>query len=216
MNIIPDIILAAVLVISFAVGYKKGFVKSVWKIAALIVTIVLVMALKTPAVNFLSGTEAANIISSKVAETVKIPQGGGVNIAESLNLPEFMQPQINEQIQAADSAVKSINDAAAYSLTGIFITIIACVALFITIRLILMAVYMIINGITEAPVIKGVNKLLGALLAVVNTVFVIFLILALVSLFAPADSGLFDMINGTYVVKYFYNYNILLQLFMKI
>ena len=40
-------------------------------------------------------------------------------------------------------------------LTNLCLTVIACVALFIIIRLILMAVYMIINGITEAPIIKG-------------------------------------------------------------
>jgi hypothetical protein len=75
---------------------------------------------------------------------------------------------------------------------------------------------MIINTAAKAPVINSVNRILGALLMTVNMLFVIFLVLALVSLFAPADSELFDMINNTYTVKYLYNYNILLQLFMKI
>ena len=74
------------LVISFVIGYKKGFVKSVWKIVALVVTIVLVLALKTPTVNFLAGSALANNISTKIAENVNIPQGGGVDIAETLNL----------------------------------------------------------------------------------------------------------------------------------
>ena len=91
MNITLDIILLAVLVISFVIGYKKGFVKSVWKIVALVVTIVLVLALKTPTVNFLAGSALANNISTKIAENVNIPQGGGVDIAETLNLPEFIQ-----------------------------------------------------------------------------------------------------------------------------
>ena len=83
MNITLDIILLAVLVISFVIGYKKGFVKSVWKIVALVVTIVLVLALKTPTVNFLAGSALANNISTKIAENVNIPQGGGVDIAET-------------------------------------------------------------------------------------------------------------------------------------
>lgn len=216
MSITLDIILAAVLVVSFIVGYSKGFVKSVWKIVALVVTIVLVLALKTPTVNFLMGTSLVGSISTKISETVKIPQGGGVNIAENLNLPQFMQSDINTQIANTDGVVSSVNDMVSTSLTSLFITIIACVALFIIIRLILMAVFMIIDGVTKAPVIKGVNKLVGGLFAVINVVFVVFLLLALVSLFAPADSSLFDMINKTYIVKYLYNYNILLQLFMKI
>lgn len=216
MSIILDIILAALILISFIIGYKKGFVKSVWKIAALAVTIVLVIALKNPAVNFLSQTSIASNINSAISERLSIPQGGGVNIAQSLNLPEFIQGEVNNQIINAENAVSSVNDTAVSSLTVLFITIIACVALFIIIRLVLMAVHMIINGITEAPVIRGVNKFFGGLLAAVNMIFIIFLLLALISLFVPVDSQLFEMIDNTYAVKYFYNYNILLQLFMKI
>ena len=59
-------------------------------------------------------------------------------------------------------------------LTNLCLTVIACVALFIIIRLILMAVYMIINGITEAPIIKGVNKFMGGIFATINIIFIIF------------------------------------------
>ena len=211
MNITLDIILLAVLVISFVIGYKKGFVKSVWKIVALVVTIVLVLALKTPTVNFLAGSALANI-----AENVNIPQGGGVDIAETLNLPEFIQSDMTNQIDSTNNAVNSINEKTVMWLTNLCLTVIACVALFIIIRLILMAVYMIINGITEAPIIKGVNKFMGGIFATINIIFIIFLLLALVSMFAPAESNLYEMIDKTYAVKYLYNYNILLQLFMKI
>ena len=207
MNITLDIILLAVLVISFVIGYKKGFVKSVWKIVALVVTIVLVLALKTPTVNFLAGSALANNISTKIAENVNIPQGGGVDIAETLNLPEFIQSDMTNQIDSKKTVMW---------LTNLCLTVIACVALFIIIRLILMAVYMIINGITEAPIIKGVNKFMGGIFATINIIFIIFLLLALVSMFAPAESNLYEMIDKTYAVKYLYNYNILLQLFMKI
>ncbi len=213
MNLALDIILVALVVIAFSIGHHRGFVKAVWKLIALVVTIVLVIALKQPAVEFLSGTELAKTINTKVTESIQIPQGGGVNVAENLNLPEFMQVSVNEQLTQSTTA---INEAAAVSLTDIFITVIACVALFILIRLLLMAAFMLINGVTKLPVIKGVNKLVGGLFAAVNMVFVIFILLALVSLFVPADSELFSVIDSTYIVKYFYNYNILLQLFMKI
>ena len=206
MNITLDIILLAVLVISFVIGYKKGFVKSVWKIVALVVTIVLVLALKTPTVNFLAGSALANNISTKIAENVNIPQGGGVDIAETLNLPEFIQSDMTNQIDSTNNAVNSINEKTVMWLTNLCLTVIACVALFIIIRLILMAVYMIIN----------VNKFMGGIFATINIIFIIFLLLALVSMFAPAESNLYEMIDKTYAVKYLYNYNILLQLFMKI
>lgn len=214
MSITLDIVLIALLLLAFFIGYKKGFVKSVWKIAALVLTIVLMLMLKTPTVNYLSGTALAETINTKISETVNLPQGGGVNIAQSLNLPQFMQSEVNNQI--TESQNLPINDTVNSSLTSLFITIIACIGLFIVIRLILAVIFMIISGITELPLIKGVNKLIGGLLAAVNIIFAVYLLLACVSLFAPADSSLFEEINNTYLVKYLYNYNILLQLFMKI
>lgn len=90
-------------------------------------------------------------------------QGGGVDIAETLNLPEFIQSDMTNQIDSTNNAVNSINEKTVMWLTNLCLTVIACVALFIIIRLILMAVYMIINGITEAPIIKGVNKFMGGI-----------------------------------------------------
>ena len=123
---------------------------------------------------------------------------------------------MTNQIDSTNNAVNSINEKTVMWLTNLCLTVIACVALFIIIRLILTAVYMIINGITEAPIIKGVNKFMGGIFATINIIFIIFLLLALVSMFAPAESNLYEMIDKTYAVKYLYNYNILLQLFMKI
>lgn len=214
MSATLDIILIALMLLAFFIGYKKGFVKSVWKIAALVLTIALMLMLKTPVVKFLSGTEFAAAVNTKISETVSLPQGGGVNIAETLNLPEFMQGEVNDSIASAQGL--TINDTVNSSLTSLFITIISCIGLFIIIRLVLAAAFMIITAVTELPLIKGVNKLIGGLLAAVNILFIVYLLLAVVSLFAPADSALFDEINNTYLVKYLYNYNILLQLFMKI
>lgn len=210
---ILDIIVIAVILIVFKIGYKKGFVKSIQKLAALVLTVILMLILKNPAVNFLSQTPLALTISDKISQTVTLPQGGGVDTAEILNLPQFMSSEVNNQISEAGGM---INDTVNTSLTSLFITIIAFIGLFVIIRILLAGVFLIINSVTELPLIKGVNKLIGGLLAVVNIMFILCLLLAAVSLFAPADSNLFEQINNTHLVKYFYNYNILLQLFMKV
>lgn len=216
MSLILDLVLVAALIAAFVIGYRAGLVKFVWKIAALIMTVALVMALTSPVSNMLRETKMAQTIHSGIAENVKIPQGGGVNIAENLNLPMFAQSMVNERLEDAQGAVQSVNDTAADVLTDFSVTVITCVGLFILIRLLLMAVFMIINAIAKLPLVKSANKLTGALLALVNVVFAVFLVLALVSLFAPAESTMFAAIENTYIVKYFYNYNILLKLFMKI
>lgn len=216
MSIILDILLAVIIVLAFRTGAKKGLVKSIRTVAAFVLTLVLVAALKGPAIDYMSGTDMAGRISGSISDKVHIPQGGGVNIAERLNLPQVVQGSVNTKLSEMDLAVTSINDAVSSSLTGIFMTIIVCIGLFIIIRLLLMFLFMIFDAAAKLPVIRGANKMLGGLLGVVSAVFIIFIALGLVSLFAPADSSLFEAIDNTYAVKYFYNYNILLQLFMKI
>lgn len=213
MNILLDIILIGLLITGFVLGYRKGFVKTVWKIVALILTIVLVLLLKTPTINLLTNTRFAEGVSTKISDTVSLPQGGGVNIAENLNLPQLMQGEVNDQIVTMQG---TIHDTVTQSLTGVFIKIIACIALFIIIRLSLALIFWVITLITELPIIRGVNKLVGGLLMLINVTFIILLLLAALSLYAPADSSLFESIANTKIVKYFYDYNILLQLFMKI
>lgn len=216
MSIVFDILLVLLLIASIVVGYQKGLIKTVWKIAALIITIVLVMLLRDPAINYLSGSGMAQDINTKISENVSVPTGGGVDIADNLNLPEFMKGEVNNQIKNTQGVITSVNETVTSSLTSFTVAVIACVLLFIIIRLLLMVAYIILSGVTKLPVIRGVNKLVGSLLGLINMIFMIFLLLSCVSLFAPADSELFEILNNTYLVKYFYNYNILLKLFMKI
>lgn len=215
MGLILDIILAALLIFAYIYGRSKGLLKSIWKIAALALTVILVIVLKNPAVEFVTGTRASSDIYQSISAKIRLPQGGGVNITESLHLPEFMQPQIDAGMETAQNAATAVNDAAALSLTKIVILIGVCIALFIIIRLLLMAVYMILSALTKAPVIKGANRFAGGLLSVVNMAFIIFLALSLFTMFAPRGSFLYGAIDKSYLVKYFYNYNILLQLFMR-
>ena len=216
MGIVLDIIFALILITAFSVGYRKGLVKSVWKIAALVITIVSVMLLKEPAKEFLASSSFAETLRAWITENIHLPPGGGVNIPDALNLPEFLKPLVNSGIESAQGIAASVNDTASAALASVFISIISSVGLFIVIRLILMAAYMVITAITGAPVIKSVNKLAGGILCAVNMLFIVFVLLALAALFAPAESGLFELIDTSYIVKYLYNYNILLQIFMKI
>ncbi|MBQ2670303.1 MAG: CvpA family protein [Clostridia bacterium] len=215
MGIIADILLVLILILSFSYWRKKGLVKSVWKIAALIITIVLVMFLKNPAADFVSHTQIADNLENSVSSIITIPPGGGVNIAETLKLPEFMQNEVKVATDATINTAEAIKSAAAKSLTGAIIIIGVCVALFILIRLALMVVFLIVDSATKLPLIKGANKLLGGLLGMVNVIFIVLLALAVFTMLAPTDNIVYEAIDKSYIVKFLYNNNILLKLFMR-
>ena len=215
MGIIADILLIVILILAFSYWRGKGLVKSVWKIAALVITIVLVMLLMDPAADFVSHTKIADNLESSISSVITVPPGGGVNIAETLNLPEFMQSEVEVATDATVNTAEAIKTAAAKSLTGAIIIIGVCVALFILIRLALMAAFLIIDGATKLPLIKGANKFLGGLLGMVNVLFIVLLALAVFTMLAPTDNILYEAIDKSYIVKYLYNNNFLLKLFMR-
>ena len=215
MGTITDIIFIAILILAFIYGHNKGLVKSVWKIAALIITIFLVMTLKDPATEFVSRTPLAENLEHSLSEVITVPPGGGVNIAQTLNLPEFMQHNIQVATGTAAETAEAIKNAATKSLAGTILVIGVCVALFILIRLVLMAVFMIINGLTKVPLVKGANKFLGGLFGMINIVFIVMLALAIFTMVAPADNFMYEAIDKSYIIKFLYNNNLLLRIFMR-
>ena len=215
MSIIADICLGAIFIAAFVYWHNKGLVKSVWKIVALAATIILVIFLKDPAIDYISHTKIAENLYNSLSQIITIPPGGGVNIAESLNLPEVVQGSLQIGIDSSLSSAEAIKNAAASALTDAIINIGVCALLFIIIRLVLMLAYIIVDSATKLPVIKGTNKLLGGLLGVVNILFIVFLALMLLAMYMPSDSGMYEIINNSYLVKFLYNNNILLKLFIK-
>lgn len=221
-----DIIAAALVLISFTISMRKGLVKSVWKMTALIVTIVLVIALKMPAANFLAETPIADSLYNSVSKSLHIElenpgdgDSGEENGEENKThaIPDYLMKEMMKTVDA-DSINETVNNGTnelARRLTMLLIKIIAVVGLFIIIRLLLWLVFVILNGLVKLPVISQTNGILGGVLGIINAFAIIFILLAIVS-FVPEGHEIRAMIEQSYFVKYLYNYNILLQLIMKI
>lgn len=214
---ILDLIVVGVLLLAFFVSAGKGLVKSVWKIAALIITIVLVTALKTPAVNFLAGTNVSDVIYDTISERLTADGLTNTDVAEENEkkqiIPKYILSEItkSEDIEEIYSIINRGTDVLSQKLTLWALRIIAVVGLFIIIRVLLMALFMIVDAVSKLPLIGQANALLGGLLGAVNILAVLYIACALVSLFA-AEGKAAELINQSYIVKYIYNYNILLQL----
>lgn len=213
-SVIADIIAAALIIVAFAAGVRKGLVKSVWRAAAWLITAVLTFILVQPAADFLSGSQAAVKINDTVYNEVlqKLPayEEGDKETA----IPEFLLGGLDiESIKS--NAVPAAAEELARSITQVIIKIIAGIALFIILRILLAVLFKILDAASKLPVINSANKLLGGLLGIINILFVIYIACALISLFA-ANESVMSVINSSYIVKYFYNNNILMQLVLRI
>lgn len=235
-NISAAVILDALLLIgfitSFFLGLSRGLIKSVWKVGALVLTIVLIIVLKTPFTNMLAQTDAAGRIYASVSDKItpifedsiyngKLFTPQTDELSNTLHLPKIVIDQVLDDYDAqalvsgTSSTITRAIDNISRSVTMTILGFIAAVILFILVKLLLWIVYKILNAVSKLPIINGANKMLGAVIGVLNMLFVVYIICAIVSFAAADNSQIYRMICETYIVKHFYNYNILLQLFMK-
>ena len=86
------------------------------------------------------------------------------------------------------------------------------VILVVAIRLLLSVVFVVVDLITLLPIISGANKLTGAIIGVANALIIITIILSVIAVMGMNNIAL--SIQNSVIVKYLYNNNILLNLFI--
>ena len=213
--LVIDIISVILIVVSFVRGSMKGFIKSVWRLAAWVITAVLTFSLLTPAYEFSLNLPVSEKLNTQVHQYLdeRLTNGNEQEALMIMGLPEFLGESIDlgqltsEAAQNFDNAVSDF----AKNITNIIIKIAVFILLFLIIRILLWLVFNVLNVASKLPVIKGANKLLGGIAGVLGTMFVIYLVCAFISFFA-SNAGVIEVINSSYIVKYFYNNNILLLL----
>lgn len=203
-----DAAAAALIVIAFAAGMKKGLVKSVWKAVSWVACAVLVLVLINPAVKLVSETplyeKAYEAVNGEVSERLNTAGENG-----KIGIPEFVLKNAD-----IESAAKKSAEEISGNITGLILKIAVFVVLFVFIKIILAIVFHMLDTASKLPVINGTNKLLGGLLGLISILLAIYAVCAAIALFA-VNEAVSDTVNSTYLVKYFYNNNILLQLIFK-
>lgn len=221
LPIILDVLLAAVLAAAFFIGYKRGFLRTVWGIAAVILSIVLTIVIQPYTNRFFENSPLCFILedrvysmvydhASSIAGTSDGEPADSAEIAPSAeffesaySLPEKYAKQAAGALNnAADIAASSAAAAAADTVTSIAEVIL----LFIAIRLLLAIIHSILKLIFKFPVLKQTNKLAGG---IAQTVLALTAIYAVFAVSAAAGWGAFD---HTILCRQLYDHNLLLTL----
>ena len=211
---ILDIILSLIILASAVYGYKRGFIKSIWGIAAWGITIAAVYAAMNPAIALLNGTKTAVNINNSIYTAVadKLTADNNLSLSQATGLPEWAVKGISLN-DVIDNSVEITAHTAADTITDTVIKIIASVGLFIIIRAVLGILFGIINAVFHLPLLNGANRLLGAALSVVGAMIIVYIAAAAVAMFA--NPSIYEHIEKTYIVKEIFDNNILMKLFIK-
>ena len=201
--LIADIVVSVIIIAAYVIGSRRGLVKTVWNAVSWIAAVAAVFLLIQPAVEVVQKTPIADNLNAKIYTIMQ--EKPEESIQRESAMPKFMTKNTD--------IIDSISEKTAEDITALVLKIAVGLSLFIIMKLVLLILFAVINAISKLPFVNSTNKLLGGLLGVVNIMFVIYALCAAITLMTDNEEIL-GIINSSYVIKYFYDNNILMQ-FMK-
>ena len=211
MGIVLDIIIVAILLVSIFIGYKRGLVNVIFNLFAFLIAIVVTWILYTPVTNYvINNTGLAESIKSVVIKNGVAEEDS----KETENNNQFIEKYVSKSIKnAKNNMVKSSADVIAEKTVAIIVAI----GLFIVVRIALILLKFVINGIANLPLIKQFNEVGGLIYGAISGIFIIYLLLAICFLLMSVNNieAVTNTIDSSFVTKFLYNNNIILNVIFK-
>lgn len=230
MNYICDGILILLAVICIVFSMKKGFISASRKLLALIITAVILSSVQPTMLNMLQSTPASDTVRKMVSknisqsykrealsediDTTKTQETQLV--VSSLGFPKFMKNSLNKTISSMSEIKNNVMEVITDAVTLMILKVISVILLFLLVKLFVFLLLKLLEGLFELPGLKLLNRFLGAGLGIINALLLIYIICGAVSLFAPSEKLVIieETVKNTYLLKYFYENNLLLILFI--
>jgi len=213
MGIILDVIIVAIIALNIYACYKKGLVNLAVGLVAFIAAIILAIILYRPVSNLvIENTQFDENIENVIIEnfSAQTPDGEQVEV-QYVSVWSYLEKYIGEAVgetqnelvadTAATLAVKVIN-------LGVIIVI------YLVVRVALFALTFIADAITSLPILKQLDDVGGILYGAIKALIIVYVVLAIVFFVVglTANTTISTAIDSSYVTKFFYNNNILLNL----
>lgn len=204
---IVDIIIVLIIGLCTYIGYRKGLIGVAFKITSFLIALIITGILFYPISQFV-------IQNTQIDETIqKSIQDNFISKTEQEGQEDTQNPSkiITDYIE--EEANEGIN-VVALSLSQTIVRIGVAIVLFVVVRIILIFFKKFAEIIGELPIVKQFNKSGGIIYGSLKGLFIVYFILAILSLIAPMISGttFFEQIKQSYIGSFMYNYNILLML----
>lgn len=221
--------IVVILVLAFCIfnGYRKGFLRIVLTTLALIVTIAAAGFIAPHFSKFLQGTFIGTStekaidafvdkrIDKSALEVIDKLEEVQEKVINELPLPKFLKNDISEKNEKngyKEYGANNFKDYLSARLTVSVIDAISFIILLIAIYLILRILLRVIGVIGKIPVIGGVNRLLGAILGLVEGMLIIWCLCLVVMAISQTNLGvqIVEVIDQSSILKLIYNNNLLL------
>lgn len=215
------IAVAVILLGSIFAGYKKGLVKMVFAVGAMIASIVLVIALAPTMTEILkNNTTIYDKIENKVLEQLQEKSEDNLSVENLLHiykLPEDISKKLLDNASQSEVITQSVGGTYVYAAQLIaeqIIKIIAYIVTFIIVNIVIWIVGFALDLFAKLPGISGINRLAGMALGFVEGIGFIWILFLIISVLATTEFGqsCIVMIRSNSILTALYDTNLLLLL----
>lgn len=203
MNIIVDLIIIAIILLSTFLAYRKGLITLAIQLVAVVIAVVLTLILYKPVSNLI-----INVTS--IDETI-----------QNAILEEANDIMTNEE-EGANQIVETIqNNMLPETARTISINIIegaVILILYVIIRIALKFVTALANLVSKLPILNQFNKLGGVIYGILRGILIVYIILLFVNLSGEIEpqNSVYTSVQDSYIGKMMNENNILDILFTKV
>lgn len=212
MGICIDLVIVLIFILNIFIGYKKGLINVIFSICAFLIAIIATLILYKPISNIIINNTN---IDDKIKEVIVKNNTNSSNVetydnGEKTGLQQYIESTIENtteeaKIQATRTVADVISNKAVEILTG--------VVLFILIRIAVVLLKFLIEGIAELPIIKQFNQVGGIAYGILKSFIIIYLILTILFfvISIKGNTKIEDTIESSYITKFLYENNIIVN-----
>lgn len=221
------------LLFCFFYGFRRGFLKIVLTTLALVVTIVAAGLIAPHLTDWLETTFIGKSVEKSIdsyVDTKIAPKGEAIvnktkevqeEIIQSLPLPKFLRKDISSKNDESEYKLLDVDNFKEYistRLSRIVLQAICYILLLIVIYVILRIVLKVVGVIGKIPIIGGINRLLGAILCVIEGILALWCICLLLTAISGTSVGIaaLNVVEESPVLRLIYNNNLLVTLAAKV
>lgn len=245
MNILEIVILIYIIAMAW-MGLRRGFVRKLAAVLSLVLSVTLVSAVlpyvtqfireRTPLYDYIH-RQCRQVVTDQIADTVlfeeersrydeaalqdlSVSRIDQTRLIENLPLPESMKDLMldyNNEEGYRNLAVNTFQDYVAGYIATMILNGISFLAAVILVQLLLRAVIQVLDIFAHIPVIRGINRLAGLLLGLLEALFFIWIFFLILSMFSTTEPGLslMAMVQESSLLGRLYNSNLFLQVIVR-
>lgn len=214
MGIVLDVVILAIFALNIFICYKKGLVKLAVGLIAVVASIILALILYRPISNLIiENTEFDDKIESLIVNNFSADTENGEEV-RYVGVIDYVEKYVNDAVNKTQNEIVAET---ARTMAVKITNVIVLLAIFVVARAVLVLLTFVSDMITSLPLIKQCNEVGGVVYGAIKALLIIYVILAIafVVVLVSGNTTISDIISTSYITKFFYEKNIILNLLFK-